>query len=284
MGAPFIFVHLGKHFPEYCETSIEQVRLWNPNARILFIAEGCHRGKVSCEFIDLASVPVSAKRAHFLKTTLLDSTFREGFWKFTTERLFVLEDVMEFLNIDECVHLENDIMVYFNLDEMIDRLRSTVGKKFAATYLGNRQLTYAVLYIGDLYSFSQLTTYLVAQRSTENEMRLGYEFYTENPEYFTFLPTYPLASGVELSGGADIFKGVWDAAPYGQYIGGIDPRNGESAPGFVNQNCAFRSDEFTYSWLLKGGLKYPVISKGTLSWPLYSLHIHSKELEKYKST
>jgi hypothetical protein len=108
-------------------------------------------------------------------------------------------------------------------------------------------------------------------------MSLGYTFYTENPEYCTFLPTYPLVGGV------DIFKGVWDAAPYGQYIGGIDPRNGESAPGFVNQNCAFRSDEFTYSWESKEGLRYPVISKGS-SWPLYSLHVHSKELAKYKST
>ena len=285
MGVPFIFVHLGKHFPEYCKDSVEQVKRWNPKARILFVAEGCHRGKVDCEFVDLAVVPVSAKRAHFLKTTRLDSSFRDGFWKFTTERLFVLEDAMEFLNIDECVHLENDIMVYFNLDEMIDRLRLTVGKKFAATYLGDRQLTYATLYIGDLFSFSQLTTYLVAQRSTENEMILGYTFYTENPEYCAFLPTYPLDNGViESYLGAKTFKGVWDAAAYGQYIGGIDPRNGEGGRGFVNQNCAFRSDEFTYSWLSEGGLRYPLISKGSLSWPLYSLHIHSKELEKYKST
>lgn len=284
MGVPFIFVHLGKHFPEYCKDSIEQVRLWNPGARILFVAEGCHRGKVGCEFIELGSIPVSAKRAHFLKTTLLE-LFDSSFWKFATERLFVLEDVMEFLNIDECVHLENDIMVYFNLEEVIGRLRSTVGKKFAATYLGNRQLTYATLYIGDLYSFSQLTAYLVGQRSMENEMSLGYEFYTENPEYCGFLPTYPVDNGViESYLGADTFKGVWDAAAYGQYIGGADPHNGEGGPGFVNLNCAFRSDEFTYSWLLKEGLKYPVISKGTLSWPLYSLHIHSKELEKYKST
>lgn len=284
MGVPFIFVHLGKHFPEYCKESIEQVRRWNPGARILFVAEGCHQERVNCEFVDLGSVPLSAKRSHFLKTTRLDSSFRDGFWKFTTERLFVLEDVMEFLNIDECIHLENDIMVYFNLNEMIDRLRSTVGRKFAATYLGDKQLTYATLYVGDLFSFSQLTTYLVAQRSTENEMSLGYTFYVENPEYCTFLPTYPLADGVELSGGADIFKGVWDAAAYGQYIGGIDPRNGEGGPGFVNQNCAFRSDEFTYSWNYKGDLKYPLISRGSSSWPLYSLHVHSKELVKYRST
>lgn len=285
MGVPFIFVHLGKHFPEYCNDSIEQVRLWNPGARILFVAEGCHRGKVDCEFIELGSIPVSAKRAHFLKTTRLDSTFREGFWKFTTERLFVLEDVMGFMGIDECVHLENDIMVYFNLDEMLHRLRSAVGKKFAATYLGGQQLTYATLYIGDLFSFSQLTTYLVSQKSSENEMSLGYTFYTENPEYCAFLPTYPVDNGViESYIGAERFKGVWDAAAYGQYIGGIDPRNGEGGPGFVNQNCAFRSDEFTYSWSSEGGLKYPVISKGRLSWPLYSLHIHSKELAKYKST
>jgi hypothetical protein len=283
MGVPFIFVHLGAHFPEYCRDSIEQVRLWNPDAQILFIAEGCHVGKVPCEFIDLESIPISAKRAHFLKTTLLDTTFRDGFWKFTTERLFVLEDVMSFMGINECIHLENDIMIYFNLNEILDLLRRTVRKKFAATYLGNKQLTYATLYIGDLNSFSQLTTYLVSEKSTENEMTVGYTFYSENPEYCAFLPTYPL-EGL----GEDIFKGVWDAAAYGQYIGGIDPRNGqgvEGGPGFVNQYCAFRSDEFTYSWLHnKDGLKYPMISKARLSWPLYSLHIHSKELAKYRST
>lgn len=290
MGIPFIFVHLGAHFPEYCRDSIEQVRLWNPDARILFVAEGCHVGKVPCEFIDLESVPISAKRAHFLKTTRLDTTFREGFWKFTTERLFVLEDVMSFMKINECIHLENDIMVYFNINEVLDRLRSTIGKKFAATYLGEKQLTYATLYIGDLYSFSQLTTYLVAQRSTENEMSLGYSFYTENPEYCTFLPTCPIQTIMkgeerdESTVGAEIFNGFWDAAAYGQYIGGIDPRNdGHKGMGFVNATCTFQSDQFVYSVGERNGLRYPIISNRMVSWPLYSLHIHSKELENYRS-
>jgi hypothetical protein len=58
------------------------------------------------------------------------------------------------------------------------------------------------------------------------------------------------------------FRGVWDAAAYGQYLGGIDERNGAGRQiGFVNETSAFRTDQFTFSWDVSAGdggdLKYP---------------------------
>jgi hypothetical protein len=287
---------MGPMFPEHVNTCIGQIRKWNPGAHIVFIADEVHRDKViGCEFVPLESVQCGVKRVTFQERCILDSNFRGGFWKYSTERLFVLEDYLQQSGISECIHLENDNMIYFNAEQMLPTLRKEYTG-LAAPYLGRGELTFGILYVKNTLALHDMNVFILGLSHTgDNEMRLGCRFFLMNHEEADFLPTvsneceirdsdYPFATAH-----GEAFRGVWDAAAYGQYLGGIDERNGAGRQvGFVNETCAFRTDQFEFTWALSAsgdgdGLKYPRAHRHGHSWPIYILHIHSKQLDDFVS-
>ena len=46
----------------------------------------------------------------------------------------------------------------------------------------------------------------------------------------------------------DIFDSIFDAACLGQYLGGIDKRNGNKGIGFVNESCIFDPSKIDIRW------------------------------------
>jgi len=124
----------------------------------------------------------------------------------------------------------------------------------------------------------------------DNEMKLGCRFFMTNSDEADFLPTVSNECEIRDSdyrfatAHGEGFRGVWDAAAYGQYLGGIDERNEAGRQvGFVNETCAFRTDQFEFTWANSDGLAYPRAHRHGHSWPIYVLHIHSKHLDEFVS-
>ncbi len=46
----------------------------------------------------------------------LDKNFRNGFWHLCSKRLFLLYAHIRENNLQNCIHIENDVMIYENLD------------------------------------------------------------------------------------------------------------------------------------------------------------------------
>ena len=285
MECPFILIHLGtEHFPAYVNTCIKQIRAWNPASKIVFIANSSHKENVteSCDFVALEDIPMGQKRSAFQERCI----FEGGFWRYTMERLFVLEDYMEMSKINECVHLENDNMVYFSLEHMLPILRQEY-KGLAAPYLGKGELTFGILYVKDAAILTEMNYFILCMSHTgDNEMRLGCRYFLEHPHVAGFLPTVSNECEIRendyifATAHGEAFRGVWDSAPYGQYMGGND--GGE--PGFVNKTAAFATDQFTYEWrAYDDGLKHPRAHRHGHSWPIYILHVHCKRLEEFVS-
>jgi hypothetical protein len=298
MACPFILIHMGPTFPLHVNTCIQQILKWNPDERVVFVADEVHREKVTapCEFVSLESVPSGVKRTAFQERCRLDSNFRGGFWKFSTERLFVLEDYLIFSGINECIHIENDNMVYFTASYMLPKLREEyVG--LAAPYLGKGEMTFGILYVKNAHALSDMNIFILGLSHTgDNEMKLGCRFFLTNHDEADFLPTVSNECEIRdndyhfATAHGSAFRGVWDAAAYGQYLGGIDERNDAGRQiGFVNETCAFRTDQFEYTWEISAGdgqgddLKYPRAHRHGHSWPIYILHVHSKQLHEFTS-
>lgn len=292
---PFIFIHLGsEYYPEYVVHAINQARKWNPTADIYFIAEECHASKAEeypCKFVSLETIQPSAKREEFCRRSKLDMSFRHGFWRYTTERLFVLEDFMNSYGIIECIHLENDNMIYFDLDYMLLTLREEYSG-IAAPYLGNGEITFGMLYVANRNTLSNLNVFLLGMSHTgQNEMQLGCQFILENRGEADFLPVVSNECDVRdedfayATAHGSAFRGVFDAAAYGQYLGGIDERNGAGLQiGFVNRTSAFPTDQFEYKPVkFDDSLLFWSAHRHGNSWPIYVLHIHSKYLEMFAS-
>ena len=102
---PFIFIHLGEdpsYFPDYVNIAIKQCRKWNPDNPIYFLSSRkflLTPENKSVNHIYIDEIVLSEKHTYFLNTSILDINHRGGFWKFTTERLFVLESFCIMNNI-----------------------------------------------------------------------------------------------------------------------------------------------------------------------------------------
>jgi len=291
---PFIFIHIGNIFPNHVKVSLEQCYKWNKDCPIYFICSNIHKDIINFSYINvifLEDIAASEKHHIFNKISGLDIGFRDGFWKYTTERLFVLEDFCIQNNIKECFHIENDNMVYFSATELINVFRNSVNG-ISSPALADDENTFGILYCNNINVLGELTLTLLYNPTNENEMGLGSKFFHNYPQYTSFLPSIPLSdltlSDIEkkyIANNIDKFNGIFDPAQYGQWLGGVDPRNFESGPfQFSNTRAKIQANTFNYNIVEESnGLKrYYISDKGAnINLPIYILHIHSKFCDKF---
>lgn len=298
INIPFIFVHIGEtKFPEYINTSFKQVKKWNPNSELYLICSKTHESKIDkslVNFVDIKTVEKSDKHKHFNSESKLNSKFRDGFWKFTSQRLFMLEDFCKKNSINEFFHLENDNMIYFNTEEVIEQLRKIVNG-IGAPRLNNDEITFGLLYCNNLEVLNKLNEFIVANNSSNNynanEMKLGSRFFKENPTTTYYLPSIPLIKDISqeeikfYSNNLNEFKGIFDPAQYGQWLGGIDPDNGNSKVlSYSNPNTFIQPNLFEYKIIKESNnlSRYHIYYKDkNIDLPIYLLHVHSKKLDNF---
>lgn len=267
MRCPFILIHIGdEHFPDYVNKCIEQIYLWNKDADVFFLANEVHRSKLTtnCNFISLETIPIGSKHALFKKHVASE---------FNTERLFVLEDFLEMKKLNECFHLENDTLIYFDMYDVLPTLREEY-KGLATPYLGKGEVSFSILYVRDAYFLTEMNQHILRiNHIAHTETQAGCRYFLENPHVASFLPTISKECETDdeafTTSRSSVFNGLWDSGAYGQYI---DTK-------VVNKSCSFAADQFVYTWASRnGGLWHPRVHRDEKSWPLYTLHIQSKNL------
>jgi hypothetical protein len=146
-------------------------------------------------------------------------------------------------------------------------------------------MCFSILYCKSVNALSRFISIIAVNTSMANDMQRGADYWLENPEDCSLLPTAPkgvkLASETYRNLHENInFSCIFDAAAHGQYIGGEDPRNGKGGPGFINTLTEYRADQFLYGWKLDTlGRRYPVLTCAMgKEWKLVNLHIHCKRL------
>jgi len=291
---PIVFIHIGDAPPDYIGTAIQQARKWNPMSPIVFISSSFPEEEYADEErILLSTLPVSTNHAKFLENTRLSVDWRGGFWRVTTERLFVLEDWMRYKGITECVHLENDIMLYTDLSELVPIFRKT-SAGLSTTFQGQGvklnqiRMCFSILYCCSIGALSNFVASLVLNNRGIDEMQLSGPYWQDTPEECSVLPTAPVGTLLVSETFRSWYENpefscIFDAAAHGQFIGGIDPIHGDTTVGFVNRDTDFRSDQFLYGWSVDSfQRRYPILMDkvGNL-WPIANLHIHCKRLEEF---
>jgi hypothetical protein len=292
MAVPIVFIHIGAAPPPYARIAVEQARRWNPKAPIVFLSSVLQDYGAGETWISIDSIPMSAAHQRFRYATPL-----EGFWKWTTERLFVLEDWMRSAGLEECIHFEYDNMIYQDLSKIVPLLRE-ISPGLSTTFQGQGRdrkavrACFSVVYCKAIEALTNFTQFLACTTVNTDEMQLGGMYWDVTPEECSFLPTAPI--GVTLE--SERCRGwledsrfselgaVFDASAYGQYLGGVDPKyHAENTePGFVNPDCDFRADQFEYTWATEDGRRYPTISdKNGRPWKIMNLHIHCKRLHEF---
>lgn len=307
---PFIFVHMGDDpavFPDFFAVAVHQVAKWNAGADVHVVVPRAFTARASVleaarapgatvRVWALEDVPRTPLHENFARKSSLDTSFRSGFIRHTTERLFVLLDVLAALGADEALHQENDNLLYFDVRAALPTLRARYpGLAVEPHHLKNERrdgglvCTAGFLYVGRR---GALEDFLATGDEGQNEMvRLGDYAWRQGDVAMGLLPVIAetvMPDHPEFSRNLAALGGLFDGASHGQYLGGVDPRNNVGGPGWVNLDAPYRVDAFEYDWHADpaSGLRraYTRPKEGGGAWlPLFQLHIHSKNLAAYAS-
>ena len=212
----------------------------------------------------------------FESTSKLDRSFRGGFWHLASARLFVLYAYLKTFNVERCLHIENDVMVYANADTL-----PWNPNGMSVVYDCAERVIPSVVWIP---TPSTLRDILVRYNVTLNDMTNLARFDLEHLPIFpdsSTLGSPPFSEGlVKISCNYPRYGYVFDGAAMGQYIDGVDPRNqpGDTR-GFVNETCIIKYNHYRFIWR-RGRPFLDVLGQ---VFPIFNLHIHSKNLRKFRS-
>jgi hypothetical protein len=300
-----LFVHIGPELPTWLRPTLDQARLFN-SCPIVLVADANALGRAQLpQSLDVLQVPlqelgVSEKQRAFRDISPLDREFRGGFWNHTSERFFVVESAMQALSLQNAVHLENDVLLYCSLDELVPRL-SQAYQGIAATFDNDGRCVPGLLYFPSQRSVSALTDFFLAvlrqiantpiARGVNDMIVLG-ALRTRGRGAIDHLPIIPpdypgvLRSAVGhtaadpacYSRNFDTLGVVFDAAALGQFLGGVDPRNASGPTvGFVNESCVFDPRMLRPRFVRDSrGRRVPMVETASGLHAVANLHVHCK--------
>ena len=233
--------------------------------------------------VHLVDVSDLSDSYRFIDACQLDKEFREGFWVATSSRFFHIYAFMKRYNVRDVLHIENDVLLYYNCNILESRLDKN---KIYLPFDSDTRSIASIVYIP---SHDSLKGVLDRYIYSENDM---YNFSIARnavPGLIDQFPIYrPLMSFAPEQNRVCInferFNFIFDAAAIGQYLGGVDPRNSPGdTRGFVNETCVIKYDTCSFEWTIgDDGLRRPfVVTEDDVHVPIFNLHIHCKHLGEF---
>jgi hypothetical protein len=311
MSAPFHFVliHIGDAVPSYIDACIHQIRLFNPpdSAAIWVLANEPGLTNMA-ECGNLRKIPLeslSPSPAHRSFRERYTNERLQHFWKYTIERFFYLEEMMKTYNLQNVFHLENDTMLYLDVNSVLPVFLEHY-KGLGVTMDCDYRCIPGFVYVRDPLPLGLFNQYVASTvRPNKNDMQLLADFASsvQDDEVIQTLPVLlpeydkPLKNLVGYTSlrrtlytnHFDKFQGIFDAAAIGQYLGGISPRNTpqpHTTVGFINETCVFQCNFLDFTWETNENNLTSLFAryKGAESrHPVFTLHVHSKNLDQFRS-
>jgi len=283
-----VLIHIGSEIPEHFWVCLNQARkyFWGdinvvvPSEHICddrFLKPNIH----VLPWEDLANDTIYKE--------FKDACFLKGFWNVTMGRLFLLEILMRKYDLKEIIHIENDVLIYEDPNNMTEAFRKQASNSVAMTPIGDGYIAAAYCYIPHIEAISKLNTIMKSlliigeeqlKRRTSgemiNEMTLLAYIHKAYCGVIKHLPIRPIGKGAP---GITPFNSVFDPASIGQHLDGTP-----STPGVP----MYDTDRHWLAPDLKSG-KYKIEFIDGIPWMvaaskryrINSLHIHSKRLERF---
>lgn len=269
------------NFQEYILDNIQQLlNLDHDNIFILTNEKFFNLFDKFSEKIKLIDVDSLSDTYNFFNRTNLDKEFRNGFWTLTSLRFFYIYSLMEKYALTNCIHIENDVLLYYNINTLQNNFNDNYVYIPFDTYKRNIA---SIMYIPNCNIFKNV---LDKYDLTKNDMD-NFAYIKLNTGLIENMPIFPVnfvTSKEELfvSQNFNTFHFIFDAAAIGQFLGGVDPKNmpGDTT-GFVNETCIIKYNKYNFIWEIENNIKKPYLVINDLKFPIFNLHIHSKNLLKF---
>lgn len=311
-----IFVHIGDSIPAWTFTSLQQARYMNESCSIYLLANKESLQSIDTEvreelshdrisLIDMEAIPITQEHFDFRNQNRLEDSLN-GFWKYTTDRFFVIFDFLKHTQIKKVVHMENDTMLYVDLDEILPQLEH-LDVHMAAPFQSMHCCIPCFVYIKDADCLKSLVDHITVETKNDHNcdmLTLASFFRKYEDEYmFTLpilMPDYPQYFKKRVSSFAPdnesslefLTRNAWafpeyifDAAAFGVYVNGNDKRyNPNTGPGQIHHRTLYDPSHFSYYWGKdEKGRACPYLTFKDRTYKIVNLHFHSKEVDGFTS-
>jgi hypothetical protein len=267
-----VLIHLGSAPPAYLRAAARQVRMVSGEPPIVV-------GPIQ------AARCRSSKLTRFRKTERLSRMGLGGFWRYTCERFFVLESVLQDRRLDRCLHLESDCLLYASPSTFESWLQEAYGPRIGICPLTQAEDTAAVMYVGSrqaLSAFNDALLELVSlgpDRLLElhggpmgNEMRMIHLLRTRMQLASALPTTIPAAQDLQS-------PYLFDPGSYGQLVDGTHQAPGRSFAGAHHLiGAEFIRGNYRLSWDASQRVPSVYGREEGIEIPLANLHVHSKRM------
>jgi hypothetical protein len=293
-----VVVYLGDSIPKH---------FWLHVQHLLNIQSEYHLDVVTSKKI--SEIPVQSPRLHFFNyqprpeiTEILDSLvvdirFRDGFWRYSLERLFALtQHHLAFPN-ESILHIESDLLLLRNFP--FQKFKEI--KKVSWSRVGSNYDVAAIVYspnprVSGWLEERMLS--LISGLTETNDMHLLGRISSLYSDLVSTLPSTPSIDSEIINTKINIssadseaifseyskFEGIFDPAGIGIWLTGTEPRNFFGVTKKFDRQILMDSQAF----INPGKIKFHFAQHNQLYFvehgrhiPVYTLHIHSKNLDYF---
>lgn len=295
MSLPVVLVYLGPRLPTYATLNLQWMRRTFPH-RDLFLITDNRASLGAAEQLGVRtwllqeSLQWETVRKNLPSSAAAD--FRDGFWFHTIARFYAMAQFMEDTGIGPILHLEADVWLApdfpFEALEALDcdlafPLHDPLGG--VASTLLIRNAAAAKLLIDTAET-------LAHEGTPSTDMSLLHHVRRLHPDRCIILPTAAPqfdALDLDLTAGApdefmrelDRFGGVFDAIAWGHDVLGEDPRNHWGFRVLFSQptHSPLQTNRLALAVDAEGRVR---AGQGSAAAPVFSLHVHSKDLAFFR--
>ena len=219
--------------------------------------------------------------------------FRNNFWFTSLSRFIAISEFSKNFNSD-ILHLESDVIISsdFPFQQLIN------GKYLFQFPIVNDVLAIAsILYLKNFTAAKHLANVVMdTARNDRNTTDMHIlRILSQNSEIdFRMLPTFPSNKNVAPNASSkflmandkalQFFNGVFDGFDIGRYLFGIDPRNGRGISKIRQLDSSVYLDARKLNFIIDKKRDFPYIYDPitSIKYPIFSLHIHSKNNKLFK--
>lgn len=301
-----VFIHMGPSIPQYFFDALAQARLFN-TCPIYLIADEkainnskCHTiNDNNFHLIHTKSLAKTETHTNFIQNSGLHR-HNNPFWIYASERFFYLNEFMTKYNMEDVFHLENDIMLYADLNELLPVFKKNYPG-IGAVFDNDLRCIPSLMFIAHYRCLSELTNYIASNAPKGlNDMEIIALFKnSHSTDTINNLPiimdSYITKYGLKsihnhsttnpkfYSNNYDLFNSIFDGAALGQYLFGTVLTH--LGPGFINETCLFNPSELHYEWHRDSqNRNIPYAKIDDKLYRINNLHMHSKKLHLASSS
>jgi hypothetical protein len=279
------YVHLGPNLPRHLKLGLNRHQWLFPAQDIILITS-------HDQHFDL---PVSIKQFKVNTTELaadlflemsqkLDFDFRSGFWKYTLQRFFAIQELHKEVPERALTHIESDVIIMPNFPwEEFGRLKKLAWLKVNSEldvaaivhFPGLDQTTELLKEISLLMHLNPGTNDMLVLHDAAKNLKKGHIYLPSLTSYNSYEhANFSLSNQENL----ELFGGTFDPLNLGLWHFGQDPKN---SFGLRKRYVGDSSHDLNAS---KAGLKFEDgILSDHLGTQVFSLHLHSKHLPLFES-